>query len=462
MGMLIDSHAHLNFKEYNPDEIAQMLDRAREQGVDAFINIGGGEAYEGNVKAIEIAEQYPHIYATVGIHPHDASIVTDAMVEDLRKLTENPKVVAIGEVGLDFFYNHSNPEVQEETFRKMIRLAREVRLPLSIHVRDAYDRLYQIMEEENAFECGGVIHCFSGDWEFAEKMMAKKFYLSFSGIITFKKSADLREVVRKTPTEYILIETDSPYLTPEPFRGKKNEPAYVRKVAEKVAEIKGLTLEDVARVTTLNARRLFRLGGSEQEVKIAYRIRNSLYLNITNVCTLACVFCPKFSTFEVKGYYLRLPKAPGFDEVVAAMGDFSEMEEVVFCGFGESTQRLDLLKQLAAFAHEKGKKVRLDTDGLGNLVHGRNILPDLQGLVDSVSVSLNAPDAETYAKICPSRFKEKAYPYVKEFIREAPRYIPDVTASVVGMPGLDVEACRKIVEEELKVKFRLREYNHVG
>ena len=302
MGMLIDSHAHLNFKEYSsPDEIGQLLDRAREQGVDTIINIGGGEAYEGNLKAIEVANQYPHVYATVGIHPHDAKIVTDEMVEDLRKLSQDPRVVAIGEVGLDFFYNNSDPQIQEEAFRKMIRLAREVKLPLSIHVRDAYDRLYQIMEEEKAFECGGVIHCFSGDWEFAQKMIDKKFYISFSGIITFKKSTELREVVKKVPTEYILVETDAPYLTPEPFRGKKNEPAYVRKVAEKIAEIKGLTLEDVARVTTLNARRLFRLGGIEQEVKIAYRIRNSLYLNITNVCTLACVFCPKFSTFEVKG-----------------------------------------------------------------------------------------------------------------------------------------------------------------
>lgn len=460
--MLIDSHAHLNFKEYNPEEISQVLDRACEQGVDTIINIGAGEAYEGNLKAIEIANQYPHIYATVGIHPHDANIVTDEVVENLHKLSSEPKVLAIGEVGLDFYYNNSDPKIQEEAFRKMIRLAREVRLPLSIHVRDAYDRLYEIMKEENAFECGGVIHCFSGDCNFAQKMIAQKFYLSFSGIITFKKSEELRDVVRKTPTEFILVETDSPYLAPEPFRGKKNEPAHVRRVAEKIAEIKGLTLEDVARVTTLNARRLFRLGGMEQEVKIAYRIRNSLYLNITNVCTLACVFCPKFSTFEVKGYYLRLPKAPGFDEVVAAMGDFSEVDEVVFCGFGESTQRLDLLKQLAAFAHSQGKKVRLDTDGLGNLIHGRDILPELKGLIDATSISLNAPDAETYAKICPSRYKEKAYPYVKEFIREAKQYIPDVTASVVGLPGIDIEKCKKIVEDELGVKFRLREYNQVG
>lgn len=122
----------------------------------------------------------------MGIHPHDAKIVTDAMVEDLRQLSQDPRVVAIGEVGLDFHYNNSDPKIQEETFRKMIRLAREVKLPLSIHVRDAYDRLYEIMKEEKAFECGGVIHCFSGDWDFAQKMMDQKFYLSFSGIITFK------------------------------------------------------------------------------------------------------------------------------------------------------------------------------------------------------------------------------------------------------------------------------------
>ncbi len=460
--MLIDSHAHLNFKDYPPSEIDSVLARAREQGLETLINIGAGEAYEGNLKALALAEKHPSIYATVGIHPHDAKIVTDEMVENLRKLSEHPKVVAIGEVGLDFFYNNSDPSLQEEAFRKMLRLAKQVRLPLSIHVRDAYDRLYEIMKEEKAFECGGVIHCFSGDWNFAQKMMAEKFYLSFSGIITFKKSEALREVVLKTPTEFILIETDSPYLAPEPFRGKKNEPAYVKKVAEKVAEIKGLTLEDVGRFTSLNTRRLFRLGNLQQEIKIAYRIRNSLYLNITNVCTLACVFCPKFSTFEVKGYYLRLPKAPSYDEIVSAMGDFGDVDEVVFCGFGESTQRLDLLKQIAGFVHAHAKKVRLDTDGLGNLIHQRNILPELQGLVDAVSISLNAPDAETYARVCPSRYKEKAYPFVKEFIREAKQYISDVTASVVGLPEIDAEKCRKIAEEELGVKFRLREYNQVG
>lgn len=460
--MLIDSHAHLNFDPFKPEEIDEILFRAQENKVETIINIGAGEGVEGNLRAVELARNYPNIFSTIGIHPHDAKIVDEKIVNDLENLTAEKKVVAIGEIGLDYYYEHSDADIQKKVFRQMIQLAKKVKLPISIHVRDAYEELYQILEEENGFEYGGVIHCFSGDWNFARKMIEKGFYVSFSGIITFKKAADLREVVLKTPTEFILVETDSPYLTPEPHRGKRNEPAFVKIVAEKIAEIKKLTLEDVARTTSLNTRRLFHLGDEKIPPQIAYRIRNSLYLNITNRCTIACVFCPKFSTFEVKGYYLRLPKEPSFEEVVQAMGNFDEMDEVVFCGFGESTQRLDLLKQIAGFVHSKNKKVRLDTDGLGNLIHNRNICPELQGLIDAVSVSLNAPDAETYAKVCPSRYKEAAYPKVKEFISEIKKYVPEVAASVVGLPELDVEKCRKIVEEELKVKFRLREYNHVG
>ncbi|MFO1519957.1 MAG: YchF/TatD family DNA exonuclease [bacterium] len=460
--MLIDSHAHLTFDPFKPEELEGILARAREAGVETIINIGGGEGYEGNLRAVELAEHTPNVFATVGMHPHDAKLVTDSTVEDLKNLLSDKKVVAIGEIGLDFHYNHSEPKVQEEAFRKMIRLAKETKLPIVIHNRDSDERLYQILEEEKGFETGGVVHCFSSNWEFAKKMIDRGFYISFSGIITFKKADELREVVKKIPTEWYMVETDCPYLAPEPFRGKRNEPAFVKYTAQKIAEIKGLTLEDVARTASLNTRRLFRLGDVQQEPQIAYRIRNSLYLNITNVCTIACVFCPKFKTFEVKGYYLRLPKAPGFDEVVAAMGDFSQMDEVVFCGFGEPTQRLDLLKQIAGYVHSKGKRVRLDTDGLGNLVHGRNITSELSGLIDAVSVSLNAPDAETYARVCPSRFKEKAYPYVKEFIREIKSHVSDVTASAVSYPGVDVERCREIAEKELGVKFRLREYNQVG
>ncbi|MBF0491774.1 MAG: YchF/TatD family DNA exonuclease [Deltaproteobacteria bacterium] len=460
--MLLDSHTHLSFRDFKTQEMDAVLLRAQEAGVETLINIGAGEGWEGNPRAVDIAEQYPQVYATVGMHPHDAKFVTEGILQKIRELARHEKVVALGEVGLDFFYKNSEPEMQKQALRQQIALAKELKLPLSVHIRDAYKDLLQIFEEENAWDARGVIHCFSGDWNFARRVMDKGFNISFSGIVTFKKAKALQEVVRKIPTEYLMIETDAPFLAPDPFRGKRNEPALIKYTAQKIAELKKLSYEDVARISTLNAKRLFGIGEIQQEVKLAYKIRNSLYLNITNKCTLACVFCPKFSTFEVKGYYLRLPKAPEFEEMLKAMGDFSDMDEVVFCGFGESTQRLDLLKQVAQYAKSKGKKVRLDTDGLGNLIHQRNICPELGEVLDAISVSMNAQDAATYAKVCPNKYKEKAYEAVKDFIREIKKYVPDVTASVVGCPGVDIAAARRIAEEELGVKFRHREYNQVG
>lgn len=462
--MLIDSHCHLSVKDFDPKEREAVIERARQAGVSAFINIGAVEEYQGNVEAIEFAENYSDVFATVGIHPHDAKIVTDEMLADLERLASHEKVVAIGEIGLDFYYSHSDHDVQEKVLRDFIRMAQRLNKPIVIHDRGAGERTYEILKEENIAPRTVVIHCFTGTAELAKKYIDLGCYLSFTGIITFKKSDDLRDVVRQTRVDDIFVETDSPYLAPVPYRGKRNEPAYVREVAQKIAEIKGLSLEDVARVTSLNAKRFFNLPDKDLEVSLAYQIRDSLYLNITNRCTLACRFCPKFVDYEVKGYYLKLPQEPTVDEMMAAIGDASSYNEVVFCGYGEPTRRLDDLLEISKQLKETypNLKLRINTDGLGNLVHERNILPDLAKYIDSLSVSLNAADAETYAKICPSKFKEAAYPAVKDFIKEAVKFIPDVTASVVGMPGMDEAECRRIAEDELGAKFRWREYNNVG
>ena len=271
----------------------------------------------------------------------------------------------------------------------------------------------------------------------------------------------MRDVLLTIPTERILVETDCPYLSPQDWRGKRNEPAYVVKTAEMVAEVKGLTLTDVARITSLNAHQLFGVGQVDQASKIAYRIRNSLYLNITNRCTNRCTFCAKFRDFNVKGHQLKLDHEPGFDEVIAAIGDPSGYEEVVFCGYGEPLLRLDLVIQVARWLKERNIKVRINSDGQANLVHGRNILPELQGLVDEISISLNAADAEHYQQICQSSFKEAGYNAVKEFIRQAPDYIPAVTASAVTVPGIDINACAAVAKQ-LGVEFRARIYNEVG
>jgi len=413
--------------------------------------------------AIRLADDYPTVYAALGTHPHDAKYVNQNGLEELKALASHPKVVAIGETGLDYYYLHSPKEAQKEAFRAFIGIANELSVPLILHVRDAHKDALSILKKEGPPGKGGVAHCFSGSYEAAKELLDSGFYISFTGVITFPNANSLREVVQKVPVERMLIETDAPYLTPVPHRGKRNEPSYVKYVAEKVAEVKGLSLQDVGRITTLNAKRLFNLPGAEEKPEIAYPIRDSLYLNITNRCTNYCTFCTKFREYRVKGHYLKLLSGePSLQDVMGAIKGHRSFKEVVFCGFGEPLLRLDLVKDIARLLKEKGVTVRINTDGLANLVNGRDILPELKILVDSISVSLNAPDEETYEKYCKSRFGKDAYNGIKEFIVKAKACIPEVIATAVALPGLDMEACRSVAEKELGVKFRVREYNEVG
>jgi TatD DNase family protein len=287
------------------------------------------------------------------------------------------------------------------------------------------------------------------------------FLVSIPGAITYKGSETQVEAVRKIPLEKLLIETDSPFLAPLPHRGKTNEPAYVPLVAQKIAEIKGVSAEDIGRVTALSALRIFRIP-AEEEVRVTYMIRNSLYLNITNRCTNTCTFCAKRDDYYVKGHYLKLPGEPSVEEVLAEVGDPAKYDEIVFCGFGEPFLRLADVKAIAKALKGRGAKIRVNTDGLANLVHGRNVLPELSGLVDALSVSLNAPDAETYARLCPNRYGAASFPALLDFLREAPRHIPSVTATAVAMPGLDPESVRRLAESIEGVEFRLRPFAEVG
>jgi TatD DNase family protein len=388
--------------------------------------------------------------------------VTDKCYDIFREMaSSNAKTVAIGEIGLDFYRDRSPREDQEKVFRRFIRLARELCLPVIVHDRDAHERTMRILREEKAAETGGVLHCFSGDLELARKCVEMGFFISISGTVTFASSEALRDVVRGVQVEHLLLETDSPYLTPLPHRGKRNEPAYVRLVAEKVAELKGLSVADVGRITSLNARRLFNIGGAVQSAQIAYRIRNSLYLNITNRCSNRCSFCAKFSDFTVKGHYLRLEHEPDFSEVMSAIREHRDYAEVVFCGYGEPLLRLGLVKEVATELKKSKVMVRINTDGQANLVYARNIIPELAGVIDCISVSLNAADAETYARLCNSPFGAEAWGGIRDFLHEAKKHIPRVVASAVSIPGIDIEAVRKLAAS-LGVEFREREYAEVG
>ncbi|PIR20919.1 MAG: radical SAM protein [Deltaproteobacteria bacterium CG11_big_fil_rev_8_21_14_0_20_47_16] len=458
---IIDTHCHIGFSDYDADR-AEVLQRAWDAGLESIIMIGAGQGIEGNQKTVDLTALDERLFATIGVHPHDAEKLTPDVIAEFEKLAKHDRVVAIGEIGLDYHYDHAPRNIQQEAFRRQLELASHAGLPVTIHSRDADADTYAILREFWEEIPGGVMHCFGGNVEAAKACFDMGFYISIPGIVTFKKAEQLQDVVRACPVEKMLIETDAPYLAPIPYRGKRNEPSYVAEVAKAIAEIKGLAYDDVARITTLNAKRLFRLPGATMEPQIAYAIRDSLYLNITNKCTLACKFCPKFKDWEVKGYYLRLPKEPDLQDILRAMGDTSPYKEVVFCGYGEPTKRLELLKAIAGELKKRGIKVRLNTDGLGNLTHNRNILPELKGLIDAMSVSLNAANPQDYVKWCPNKYGEAAYPAVKAFIKEATQYIPEVIASVVTVPGLDVDECRSIVENELGARFRDRPFNEVG
>lgn len=464
---------------FNLDREA-VIRRAKDAGIAALITIGSDMA--GNIGGLELSEKYDFIYSSVGFHPHDAKDFTEEIFEQIKGWATSPfsppfgkempslspplgkggigggKVVAIGEIGLDYHYDNSPRDIQREVFRKQLLLAKEMKLPVIIHSREAQKDTLAIVEESGVRK--GVFHCFSGDLEMAKRVIAMGFHISIAGPVTFRKSLTLQEVAKAVPDEYLLIETDAPYLTPEPFRGRRNEPAYIVHTAQAIAKIRNVTLEDIARITTLNARRLFHIGEMPQTGEIAYKIRDSLYLNLTNRCTNRCAFCIRFQSDYVKGHNLRLSHEPTEEEVILAIGDPAQYREVVFCGYGEPTLRLDLIRNVARWIKQHGGRVRINTNGHGNLIHKRNILPELQGIVDRISISLDAQDEETYNRICKPEF-ENAYHEVLNFIREAKNVVPDVSVTVVTAEGIDIEQCRRTAGE-LGVGFRVRNLDVVG
>jgi TatD DNase family protein len=252
--MLFDTHAHLNAIQYEED-IVEVIQRAKSENVTHIVVVGFDK--DTIKKAMELTDQYDMIYAAVGWHPVDAIDMTDDDLKWIKELASHPKVVAIGEMGLDYYWDKSPKDIQKQVFRKQIQLAREVQLPIIIHNREATEDVIKILQEENASEVGGIMHCFTGSLEVAKQCMDMNFYISFGGPVTFKNAKKPKEVAAEIPMDRLLIETDCPYLTPHPFRGKRNEPSYVKYVAEQIATLKEVSVEEIARKTSDNAMRLF-------------------------------------------------------------------------------------------------------------------------------------------------------------------------------------------------------------
>ncbi len=486
---LIDSHVHLGAPHYR-DDLEQVIERARAAGVTEMVVIGAGYGLEGCERAVELTREYEGLYAVVGIHPHEAGDVQPGDLDRIAEMTRDPRVLAWGEIGLDFFRDWSPRDAQRQIFREQIRRARGLDLPIVIHSRAAEDESLAILDEERAWDGRVLIHCFSHDWDFARRVLERGGYLSVPGVVTYKNARELREAIPRVPNESLLLETDGPFLAPVPRRGKRNEPALLVHTAAEVARLKGLSPRDVARASTRATREFYGLdGGAEREGAIAYQIRDSIYLNLTNRCTLRCSFCHKFRDWTVAGHYLNLRgHRPTVDDVLLAARlavadhaatrldleraradgrrgeDLDGVAEVAFVGYGEPTQRLEVVLEAARRLREDEGvcRIRLDTDGLVNLREGRDVVPELAAVFDAVTVSVNAADGATYAELCRNPHGEAAWEASLAFLeRCVDAGIPWVQGSVVGVPGLDIEACAERIEAT-GARFRERIYHIVG
>ncbi len=253
--MYIDTHTHLDFDSFNEDREI-VIQRAIENDISAIITIGTN--LESSVESVNLSSKYASVFAAVGIHPSDCMEATDQDYARIEEMAQDEKVVAVGEIGLDYYRMYAPKEVQIKSFRRQIRLAKKLNMPLIIHNREAHEDVLQIIEEEDAGAVGGVFHSFTGDEKFLERILLNNFYVSFTGNITFKKS-DAEPLIRHTPAERLLLETDSPFLTPTPLRGKRNEPAFLIHTAAKIAEIKNLQKNELGEITSANAKMLFGL-----------------------------------------------------------------------------------------------------------------------------------------------------------------------------------------------------------
>jgi len=458
--MFIDTHCHLQFKEYDTDRDA-MIERALHESVSVLLCVGTDvvSSHEANT----LAQKHSFIYSSVGYHPHEAKDFSDSVYHELREITKSTKVVAVGEIGLDYYRNLSSVEDQKRCFRRMLDLAKEFRHPILLHIREAYPDTLGLLKENCTLPIRGLNHCFSGSVEELKKILELGLYVSFAGNITYPKSESLREAVKACPLDRMLIETDAPYLAPQSYRGKRNEPAYVRETAKAISELKGVAMEVIENQTTENALSLFPMSRPGQEQWV-YAIGDALYVNVTNACSARCTFCELSvpdSELYLKGYRLKMKRDPSVQDVLKTLDGSGRCREVVFCGYGEPTLRIKFLVEVARILRARGIRTRLNTNGHGNLIHRRSIVQDLVGLMDEVSVSLNAENDEKYNAIVRPHFGVGTFEKVKEFVLECKKVIPKVVVTFVEVPEIDVAACQRVAEA-LGVEARFRKLDVVG
>ncbi len=455
--MFIDSHAHLYFDSYD-DDLSDVIRRAKDDEVKYMINIGID--IETSYQSLQLTKKFDGLFASAGIHPNEALKYDKTASCEIEKLLKEDKIVAVGEIGLDYYRDRAPRDVQIKVFSEQLKIARDNDVPVVIHIREAWEDAEEVIEKAVNWEVKGVFHCYSGDQETAQRLIRKKFLVSFGGYITYN-SYKGNEMLDGIPVEKMMIETDSPFLTPMPFRGRRNESSYIKFTAQRLADLKGLSIDDIGRITSFNANRLFGIAPEMEEPKIVYRIRDSLYINPTLRCTSDCVFCSRLTDPVVKGHNLKIKEEPTVDETINAIGDPKQYKEIVFCGYGEPTLRLDFIKDVASKIRGSGIPIRLNTNGHGNLIYSRNITTELKGLIDEVSVSLNTHDAEHYQKIMRTEYGTDSFKAMLDFIKKSNEAGINTVVSIVDIPGLDKEKIGKLAADA-GAELRVRRYNEVG
>lgn len=452
--MYIDTHAHLFYPNFE-GELDEIISRAKQNNID-FILVPATDIKTAQ-QVIDLTKKYEMIYGAVGVHPHDTKDWDPSFIPKIEKLAKNNKIVAIGEIGLDYYYDFSPKEKQIDAFKAQIELALKLDLPIIVHNRDSDEDVMEIIRSYCGSGLKAQFHCFNGSIEDAMELVGMNYMISFTGNITFKKADNLRKVLQHIPPENLLLETDSPFMTPVPHRGKRNEPSYVKYIAEQIAELHNLRLLDVARITSFNTFRTFGIGSKGESV-FTYTLGNALYINITNRCNAKCVFCKRKENPVLRGYNLGMERSeePSADVFIKEIGDPKKYSEIVFCGYGEPTIRWDVVKDISKYVKVNGGKTRLNTNGHANVINKKDITSEMKGIIDVVSISLNTFDPKQYSELV--GVETSYFDEMIDFAKKAKPYVEKVVMTIVSIDEVDIERARKITEEEIGAEFRVREF----
>ncbi len=459
----IDSHSHLD-DDYLFEKIDTVLNNAKKSNVKKIITVLS-EPYDKYFLRFEKLLKFENIYGIIGVHPHNAKDYNLDIEKKIIHFVEKHKnkIVAIGEIGLDYYYNFSPKEIQIEVFKRQIKLAEKLNLPIVIHTRNAEEETLKILLEQKLLSSRKVLlHCYTASYEFLKQILKyPDVYFSFSGIITFNKAEDLRKQLKLISISKILIETDSPYLAPVPFRGKKNEPSYVIYTAKKISEVLSIDESVLSEILTKNTLRFFNIKDAKLNQHFVYEYKGNLYINLTTECNLNCPFCVKRNVI-FHNYNLFLHDEPEVEEVIDKLKkmNLNDYLEIVFCGFGEPLIRYEKVKKIASYIKKMGYTgtIRVNTNGLAEFFLNKKILEEIADCIDIISISFNATDEKYYVKLVGLNEDFKYYfKQLWEFFFRSIKIFGNkrVVISSIDYKGLDKHKLIQLGEKyNIKVKFR--------